>query len=274
MMLIIAGAAFVVGNVIYLEPVFVLPIVVVSWYGSKNAGVLLAILSSVTLVVCRYLTSSAELSMKTIVFDGVSHIVVYIILALLVTNFRNVHREEVVAADTDNLTGLLNPRAFYIELANELLRSIRYNRIFSLAYIDIDNFKLINDSMGHSVGDELLKEVANCLKTSLRATDAVARLGGDEYACILAETEAEAAKKLFLNVSQLLKFNMSSHDWPVSFSIGLVTFETPPDDVKKAIAIADNLMYSVKNNQKDNTAYRIWHVEDEKAESRAKIQRM
>ncbi len=258
-MLAIAGVAVTIGNITYLEPFFLLPIVVVSWYGSKKAGVLLAFFSTVTVVVSRQLINAVGLSMEPIIYDGVSHIVAYTILAILITNFRSVHRVEVVAADTDSLTNLLNPRGFYAELANELLRSIRYNRIFSLAYIDIDNFKSINDSLGHSVGDALLKDVANCLKSSLRATDTIARLGGDEYACLLPETEAEAAKKIFLKVRQVLTNSMQSHDWPVSFSAGMVTFEALPGDIKEAIAIADDLMYSVKKNKKDNTAYEIWH---------------
>lgn len=176
----------------------------------------------------------------------------------MITNFRNVHRVEVVAADTDNLTSILNSRGFYAELSNELLRSIRFKRIFSLAYIDIDNFKTINDSKGHSIGDKLLIEVAKCLKKALRATDTVARLGGDEFVCLLPETKPAAAKKVFTKVREILSKSMKSHLWPVSFSVGMVTFETPPDNIKEAISIADDLMYNVKNGHKNNIAYRVW----------------
>ena len=183
----------------------------------------------------------------------------YSLLAILITNFRSVHRVEELAAGTDALTKMLNSRGFYVELANELLRSIRYEHIFSLAYIDIDNFKHINDSLGHSTGDKLLIEVAECLTSSLRETDTVARLGGDEFVCLLPETEPEMAKKAFSKVKERLSNSMKSHNWSVSFSVGMVTFETPPDYIKEAVAIADELMYCVKNNKKDNIAFKVWN---------------
>lgn len=166
---------------------------------------------------------------------------------------------ESTAADTDKLTNILNSRGFYAELANELLRSVRYEHLFSLAYIDIDNFKSVNDSQGHAEGDKLLIEVAQCLKDSVRATDIVARLGGDEFACLFPETGQDASKAAFAKASEELQRRMSSYDWPVSFSVGLVTFETMPTDIKEAMKIADELMYSVKNADKNNISYRVWH---------------
>lgn len=109
------------------------------------------------------------------------------------------------------------------------------------------------------MGDTLLVEVANCLKSQLRKSDTVARLGGDEYACLLPETEQDSAKKAFLKVSNFLQQRMNEKDWPVSFSIGLVTFEKTPEDIKEAMKVADDLMYSVKNKEKNNIAYRVWY---------------
>lgn len=257
--LALSGIAIAADNISYLEPIFVLPIVVISWYGSEKAGVIQAVVTAVILVFCKYHINAADSSMESLILNGVVYLLSYLFLAILITNFRSVYRVEEFAAGTDSLTRLPNTRAFYAELANELLRSIRYKHIFSLAYIDIDNFKHINDSQGHSRGDELLLEVANCLKSSLRTTDTVARLGGDEYVCLFPETEADGARNLFSKVSQQLAENMRSQNWPVSFSVGMVTFETIPNDIKEAMRIADDLMYSVKNNTKNNIAYKVWH---------------
>jgi len=259
MILIIAGIDIASGNLIVSGPFFVLPILLASWYGSKRSGILLAIFSTAVWVISRTLINSYNFNLEPIIYDGISHFVAYSLLAIMITNFRSVHRFEVVAADTDKLTNILNLRGFYAKLGNELLRSIRYKHIFSLAYIDIDNFKNINDSLGHSIGDKLLVDVAKCLKSTLRTTDTVARLGGDEFVCLLPETASEAARKAFSKVTEMLSKSMGSHKWAVSFSIGIVTFETPPDDIIEAIKIADDLMYNVKKGKKNNIAYRIWH---------------
>jgi diguanylate cyclase (GGDEF)-like protein len=258
LMVIIAGANFAIGDTISLEPFFVLPILLASWYGSKRSGVLLAIFSALICAILKIVINPYKLDTVSIIYNGISYLGAYSLLAVLITNFRSVHRVEAVAADTDTLTDILNPRGFYAKLESELQRSNRYKHIFTLAYIDIDNFKDINDSLGHMIGDELLVEVAKCLKSTLRETDTVARLGGDEFTCLLPETTQAAAKKAFSKVRNLLLKSMKSHQWEVSFSIGMVTFETPPDDIKEAIKIADDLMYDVKKSNKDDIAYMVW----------------
>jgi diguanylate cyclase (GGDEF)-like protein len=257
-LLSIASAAFATGNIFYFEPFFIFPVIFASWYGSSRAGIFLAVISSLTLVADRRWISGASLDLAPMIYDGVSHLFVFTIVAIIITNFRKVHRHEVIAADTDNLTGLLNPRGFYAKFDSELQRSARYKRIFSLAYIDIDNFKKINDTFGHSSGDNLLVEVANSLKSSMRATDVIARLGGDEFVCLLPETNEEDAKVAFAQATDTLEKCMDKHNWAVSFSIGIVTFGKLPNDIKAALKVADELMYSVKNNKKDSVAYRTW----------------
>jgi diguanylate cyclase (GGDEF)-like protein len=244
------------GKTIFLEFFYIFPITIVSWYGSRKSGILLALLSTFLLLSINAINRGFDV---IALFNyGLPCAIGLSMLAILITNFRNVHRIESIAAYTDSLTNINNSRGFYIELANELVRSARYEHIFSLAYMDIDNFKLVNDSRGHTVGDDLLIEVAKNLKEALRSTDIVARLGGDEFACLLPETGQEKAKAAFLKASELLEKRMLSHRWPVSFSIGMVTFETMPEDFKEAMKVADELMYSVKNSAKNNISYKIY----------------
>lgn len=256
-MLVLGIFSSAFGKTIFLEPFYFLPIILSSWYGSKKSGVLLSLASSFLLLLIN--AFHTEFDATKIVTYGLPCLISFSILAILITNFRDVHRVESTAADTDKLTNIWNLRGFYVELANELVRSARYEHIFSLAYVDIDNFKYVNDSQGHAEGDRLLIEVAKCLKESLRETDTVARLGGDEFACLLPETEQDASKAAFTKASEELQRRMNSYDWPVSFSVGLVTFETMPTDIKEAMKIADDLMYSVKNADKNNISYRVWH---------------
>ena len=257
MVLVLTIFSVLFGSTTTLEFFYTIPITIASWYGSKKSGVLLALSSTILLFLTK--TWHEGFQGTTILSYSLPCAISLSILAILITNFRNVHRSESTAADTDYLTNIYNSRGFYIELANELVRSSRYEHVFSLAYIDIDNFKLVNDSRGHLAGDQLLIEVASSLKESLRATDTVARLGGDEFSCLLPETGQEEAKAAFAKASELLVQRMKNSNWPVTFSVGIVTFETMPEDIKEAMKVADELMYSVKNLDKNNVSYKIWH---------------
>ena len=255
--LVLSFLSVTFGKVIFLELFYFFPITLASWYGSRKSGTLLSITSSLLLLLIDVFQTG--FSPIKIVTYGLPCAISFSALAVLVTNFRDVHRVESIAADTDKLTSICNARGFYAELANELLRSVRYEHIFSLAYIDIDNFKFVNDSLGHAEGDKLLIEVAQCLKDSLRATDVVARLGGDEFVCLFPETGQDASTAAFAKASEELRRRMKRYHWPVSFSVGLVTFENMPTDIKEAMKIADDLMYSVKNADKNNISYKVWH---------------
>ena len=267
---ILGAAQCIVGETVNIAPLYLFPPLLSSWYGSKTTGLLSALLSALVFVSIEAAFSRVSLAFYELLLLSAPYLIAYLLLAVLILNFRNVHRIEVLAADTDNLTGVHSARSFYAELANEMLRSKRYDHVFSLAYIDIDNFKNINDSLGHTSGDRLLQEVADCLISSLRATDVIARLGGDEYACLLPETDQEEAKSAFLKAADLLTKRMKKHKWDVSFSMGVVTFENLPEDIKEAIDITDTLMYSVKNADKDNVAYQVYRAKGHKRRIRTK----
>jgi diguanylate cyclase (GGDEF)-like protein len=230
----------------------------VSWYGGGKTGTVFAFATTLIILGIHIFLGLQYAHTYELVLSTISRFCAYVLLSLLVVNFRALLNVEVVAASTDALTGVLNVRAFHLELANEILRSIRYKHTFSLAYIDIDNFKKINDTLGHAVGDELLLAVANCLETSLRKTDSVARVGGDEFTVLLPEAEQGEAKDAFFKVGKNLEKIMKNRNWQVSFSIGIVTFEKLPHDINEAMSIADELMYSVKNNEKNDIAYQLW----------------
>jgi len=260
LILILGVMQFLFSETVTIAPLYIFPILFSSWYGSKTTGILSAFLSTLVFVVIETTYNRVLPTFNELLLLSAPYLTAYLLLAILIINFRDVHRIEVYAADTDNLTGLHSARSFYVELTNELLRSKRYDHVFSLAYLDVDNFKSINDSLGHREGDKLLKEVANCLVSSLRGTDVIARLGGDEYACLLPETNQEKAKLAFLKTVDLLNKRMAKNRWDVSFSIGVMAFENIPEDIKEAIDLADKLMYSVKNDNKDNIAYLVYQV--------------
>jgi diguanylate cyclase (GGDEF)-like protein len=157
-------------------------------------------------------------------------------------------------ARIDPLTNVPNRRAFYEALDRERVRSLRYHRPLTIAYVDLDNFKKVNDSLGHAVGDELLLQVAAGLSRNLRASDYVGRLGGDEFAVLLPETDAAAAKLVLGKLRLRLLEEMKAHGWQVTFSIGAATFLDPPDSLDVIIRMADETMYAIKAHGKDNVS--------------------
>ncbi len=249
------------GFVISLSAYLAIPIVLAGWYGSKRAGYIVAVFSSFLWIYVYYLDVITEGFLSDYLYADFMNLIAYFILALLITRFRGFHREEKRAADTDKLTGALNHRGFYAEFANEVIRSARYGHTFSLAYIDIDDFKLINDKLGHNIGDDVLIKTVRILQSSLRSTDSVSRIGGDEFACLLPETGYEEANLALIKLRDKLSEKIGAPGVMVNYSIGLVTFERPPDDVKQAMAAADKMMYSVKNNKKNGISSCVWRSE-------------
>jgi len=149
-------------------------------------------------------------------------------------------------ARTDFLTGVPNWRAFAERATTELNRARRYGRPLTFAYVDLDDFKAVNDRYGHAAGDTLLSDVARTIGHVLRRTDVIARLGGDEFAVLLPETGPEPAWIVLRKLHNAVRIALAEAGWPVTASIGAVTCVVPPADVDELVRLADQLMYDVK----------------------------
>jgi diguanylate cyclase (GGDEF)-like protein len=154
-------------------------------------------------------------------------------------------------ADRDPLTGFFNHRYLHERLAEEVVRAVRTRRQLSVIMLDLDDFKLVNDTFGHVFGDQVLVHVAERIRSSLRGSDVAARYGGDEFAVILPETDrAEAAvvAERILGAFAGHSYGLGSRgDIPITASIGIATH---PDDARTAaelIAIADQGLYGAKS---------------------------
>jgi diguanylate cyclase (GGDEF)-like protein len=159
---------------------------------------------------------------------------------------------------TDSLTGLFNRRYFEERFFEELHRSNRHNLSFSLAMIDIDDFKLFNDSEGHLAGDEMLKCIANIAKDSLRVIDVIARIGGEEFSVIMPQTEKDEALLVAERIRSSLK-ELLPRTWKnfprdtITVSIGIATFPHDGKERKELIRNSDKALYAAKMEGKDRT---------------------
>ncbi len=151
-------------------------------------------------------------------------------------------------AHTDSLTAVHNRRAFWNAIAREAERCRRHGTVFSLAYIDVDGFKGVNDRFGHSAGDELLRRIALELRRERRQLDMVARLGGDEFVVLLPGTGVLGAGRVVTRLQRRLQKAAWRQAFDIDFSIGCLTVLEAPAETEAIVARADELMYDVKRS--------------------------
>jgi diguanylate cyclase (GGDEF)-like protein/PAS domain S-box-containing protein len=152
-------------------------------------------------------------------------------------------------ANRDPLTKLFNRRRFYEDLEGWLAQTRRFGIKGALLFLDIDNFKYINDSLGHQAGDKLLMSMADLLRERLRETDILARLGGDEFAIILPHADVNLAESVANQIRELVQYHTSVEgNYPpgISVSIGIAMFPGHGDVVETLLAYADLAMYRAK----------------------------
>ena len=172
-------------------------------------------------------------------------------------------------ARTDGLTGLANHRYFYDRLEEEVSRARRQNHPLSVIMMDLDELKRINDTYGHLAGDEILRRVADLLKSITRRMDIAARYGGDEFAVVLPETGAKQAHAFcnrMLKEAESLKFEEISG---ISISVGICTFPEGGDGVANLIDCADQALYHAKSQGGGRT---YQHTEDPKSQAKSFLQ--
>ena len=257
--LIVGVADFMIGHEVSTALFYVLPIAIAVWYGSRKLGILVSMLAAATWLITDIGAGQQYSHPAILPWNTFMRLAIFLLIALLLAAFRGLLRTEALAAKTDHLTGAFNRLGFQERFAAEYARSARFSRAFSLAYLDVDNFKHLNDTLGHATGDKALLAVARTLKANLRMTDVVARLGGDEFAVLFPETGTAAVPEAFAHVHQRLLQAMHERDWPLSFSIGVVSFESAPDSLDQALAATDELMYSIKRSTKNNVIYQSWN---------------
>lgn len=167
------------------------------------------------------------------------------------------HEQLEILSRTDGLTGLLNRRAFLDEVERRLRQAVRNNRPATLLYIDLDNFKSVNDAHGHGVGDAALQTVSTLLAGSSRGGDILARMGGDEFAVWLDETELTGglAKAKAMVTDEALRASVPAvKDHPFGLSIGVAAFDPKSgESLDRLIERADRAMYQAKRDHGDSS---------------------
>ena len=242
------------GSELTISLFYLLPISLASWSLGKTPGIITALFAAIIWQTSNLLAGE-QVSQFVVVWNTSVRLGIFLIFSSLLSEFRILLEHQTELSRTDSLTGILNRRAFYEAANAELIKIERYQRPLTVAFIDLDNFKAVNDASGHLVGDKLLLCVAERIKLQLRGTDYVARLGGDEYAILLPETDMAAAEIVISRLQIALLDEMAKAKWPVTFSMGVLTCNSAPPSAQETIHLADQLMYAAKRYGKNCIEY-------------------
>lgn len=231
-----------------LGVVYLVPVLMATWFeGVGWASVVVAISIALRL---RVELDQAQSTLFVAAVNQGSFAAVCGITVFAFQHIKGTHEALQNMAIRDPLTRVLNARAFEDRLTQELQRMRRYKRPVSLLYLDLDNFKVLNDSRGHQTGDAVLRLVADAMRQAVRQADVVGRLGGDEFAVLLPETDGTLADAAAVRLAAGLRgaFNGTPS---VTASIGVVSVLNAEVDADAVVGAADRAMYEAKRAGKD-----------------------
>ena len=244
---LVASVDLVTGERLSVSFFYTGPVFLLTWFVSRRAGAAGAFLcAGVRLALALGTETSVPRSIA--VWNTGVELGLFLLCAFAFGSLKDVLDREQALSQTDQLTGVASRRAFFDRLGMEIERSQRDGSTMTLAYVDLDDFKDVNDRLGHAVGDAVLRTTAQRILSWLRATDFVARIGGDEFAILLPRTDAEAGLRLLTELSSGL-FNATDAE-VVSLSVGAITFGPTEDDIDELLRRADAQMYRVKTEGK------------------------
>jgi diguanylate cyclase (GGDEF)-like protein len=246
---------YITGTEITLGEFYFLPVAFATWYIGPRYGWIVSLLCVLASYFADRLGGIKYSNFIIPIYDGLVGFAIYGFFVFLLARLKKDLEMQKQLAMEDFLTKASNGRAFYNYANMEIARLKRYGTPLTIVYLDMDDFKKVNDSKGHKAGDELLITLINSIRKNIRATDVVGRLGGDEFAVLLPDMNAAAAAPFVKFIRETLDTELRKHGWSVTFSAGVVTYTKPPKSVDEMITLADNVMYSVKKSGKNSVKY-------------------
>lgn len=249
LIVLISALDNVTGKDVNLAIFYLIPVAWATWFIGRWTGLFFAVLSAAVWSGMDRVAGIVYSTRAVTAWNAIVRLLLLVFVSLLLSEIRRTTNARKELAFSDPLTGIANTRVLHADLDREIERLRRYGRPFTFAYIDLDRFKSVNDSLGHRAGDDLLQNVALALAGCVRESDIAARLGGDEFAVLMPETEEPAARLALNRIAEAV--DASLHEVApavegVGATIGAVVFVHSPWSTDHAISLADELMYEGK----------------------------
>jgi len=255
---LLGTAEWAIGLSLHFSMLYLIPIMLVTWFGGIRRGVMISAVSTMAGLLVHLISGAFYLSSLSLYQYVSVRLGIFLTVLFILSVMKSSLEDEKEVARTDALTGVGNRRAFIEDAGIEIERARGYGGPFTVIYIDVDDLKVVNDRLGHSAGDKLLRSLAQGIRRKLRATDLIARLGGDEFGVLLSDTGCEVAELIVRRLRSIGEALTKKEGGPMPFSMGVVTFLDPPASVDEMLSTADRVMYTAKRNGKHTTCREIF----------------
>ncbi len=249
---------YITGPYLYFITFYLIPLYLATWFAGKWCGLIVLIASAVAWTVDDLSHSLSYVHPIIPYWNLLLKLSTFGFFIYILSSLKGALQRVNMLATTDFLTGIANRRYFFEAASREIDRCKRYGNTITVIYLDIDNFKYINDIHGHDAGDAVLRLIGRTLKENIRTVDIAARMGGDEFSAIFPETGYEDGKLAIQRIKNKLQNAIQSKDLPITFSIGALTCINPAPTFETIMAMADIMMYVAKKEGKNQVRHEIF----------------
>lgn len=246
---------YITGYEISISIFYTIPVSLVAWSLGRWAAVGVSLLSVLVWIGGDIAMGLTLGSPVILAWNTLSSFFILVIYSYFLSLIKHLYEKEKFSARYDPLTGISNRKNFFDVVSGEIKRAARYRYSVTVAYVDVDNFKKVNDTLGHDAGDALLVSIAGALRDNIRSFDLAARFGGDEFVLFMPSTDGPQAAQAVDKLRDVINELIARNGWPISLSIGVLTCYSPHLPLEELIKRADDLMYKVKTSGKNRVHY-------------------